>query len=115
MRPTVMIAKPVGYETSIGLQLDAKAVFTDSGGVQEEASYLGVPCITLRPNTTRPITVELGTSTLLCNDPAKIVSTYERVRDGCYKQAQPIPLWDGRAAGRIVQVLLEWFNTVGAV
>ena len=102
--------EPVGYLESIALQAGAAVVFTDSGGVQEEASHLDVPCLTLRPNTERPVTVELGSSTLVGNNPADIESAFRRVRSGRYKHARPIPLWDGRAAERAAEAIAEWLE-----
>ncbi len=83
-------------------------VFTDSGGIQEESSHLGVPCLTLRPNTERPVTVELGTSTLVGNEPARIEAAFRAVRAGTYKKARPIPLWDGHAAERAAAAIEGW-------
>ena len=94
------LVEPVDYLESLALQAGAAVVFTDSGGIQEEASHLNVPCLTLRPNTERPVTVELGTSTLVGKDPAAIESAFRTVRAGSYKKARPIPLRDGHAAER---------------
>ena len=102
--------EPVGYLESIALQAGAAVVFTDSGGVQEEASHLDVPCLTLRPNTERPVTVELGSSTLVGNDPADIESAFRSIQSGSYKQARPIPLWDGRAAERAAEAIAGWLD-----
>ncbi|HEX2160765.1 MAG TPA: UDP-N-acetylglucosamine 2-epimerase (non-hydrolyzing) [Thermoleophilaceae bacterium] len=94
--------EPVGYLDFLSLQADAGAVLTDSGGVQEETSALGVRCYTLRPNTERPVTIELGTNVLLGDDPAAI----ERVELGATDRAPcRIPLWDGQAGERIAEVL----------
>jgi UDP-N-acetylglucosamine 2-epimerase (non-hydrolysing) len=99
----VSIVEPLAYLDFLSLEADAAAVLTDSGGVQEETTYLRVPCFTLRDNTERPVTVRAGTNTLLGLDP-------ERIRDvlpalGARRGAvtKPPPLWDGRAAGRVVQ------------
>jgi UDP-N-acetylglucosamine 2-epimerase (non-hydrolysing) len=94
------LVEPVDYLESLALQAAAAVVLTDSGGVQEESSHLGVPCLTLRPNTERPVTVELGTSTLVGNDPARIDAAFRDVLSGTYKKTRPIPLWDGHAAER---------------
>jgi len=80
-------------------------VLTDSGGIQEETSCLGIPCLTLRQNTERPVTVELGTSTIVGNDENLIRTTFEQVLSGQYKQGQPIPLWDGHTAERVADSL----------
>jgi len=93
---------PLGYLDFLSLQLAAGAVVTDSGGIQEEASALGVPCYTLRPNTERPITISHGTNTLIGDDPAAL-------RDVRIPAVEPtprvIPLWDGHAAERAADVL----------
>jgi UDP-N-acetylglucosamine 2-epimerase (non-hydrolysing) len=94
--------EPVGYLDFLGLEAAAGAIVTDSGGVQEEASVLGVPCFTLRPNTERPITITLGTNTLLGDDPAGIAAI--RPWHGRRRPAE-IPGWDGNAGDRIADVL----------
>jgi UDP-N-acetylglucosamine 2-epimerase (non-hydrolysing) len=104
----LQLTEPVDYVESIALQAGAAVVFTDSGGIQEEASHLNVPCLTLRANTERPITVDLGTSTLVGSDPARIEAAFRKVRSGTYKKASRIPLWDGKTAERIADVLEEW-------
>lgn len=100
----VRCIEPVGYLDFLSLQTGAGAIVTDSGGVQEEASALGVPCYTLRPNTERPITITHGTNVLLGSDPAAL-------RDVRLSRRPPapcaIPLWDGRAAERAAGALLE--------
>jgi UDP-N-acetylglucosamine 2-epimerase (non-hydrolysing) len=93
---------PVGYLDFLSFQAGAGAVLTDSGGVQEETSALGVPCYTLRPNTERPVTIELGTNTLLGDDPASIAMV--EVSQGAPAPCL-IPLWDGHAGERIADVL----------
>ena len=83
-----------------------RAVLTDSGGIQEETTYLGVPCFTLRDNTERPVTVRAGTNTLLGLDPAAIADDPRRTgRAGADAPAEPPPLWDGHAAERIADVV----------
>jgi UDP-N-acetylglucosamine 2-epimerase (non-hydrolysing) len=96
---------PVDYVDSLSLQEAAAVVFTDSGGMQEETAALRVPCLTLRFNTERPITVERGTSTLVGNEPRRIRAQFQRVLDGTYGAGRGIDLWDGGAAGRIADVL----------
>lgn len=102
----IRLVPAAGYLDFIALQDSARVVLTDSGGVQEETTALGVPCVTLRENTERPITVEQGTNVLAGTDPDRITATVHRVLD-----APPAPrcpeLWDGRASERIAQVLLE--------
>ncbi|MEU9453443.1 UDP-N-acetylglucosamine 2-epimerase (non-hydrolyzing) [Streptomyces sp. NPDC048277] len=101
----VRLVPPAGYLDFIALQDSARVVLTDSGGVQEETTALGVPCVTLRDNTERPVTVEQGTNVLAGRDPARITATVNAVLD-----RPPVPrrpdLWDGRASDRIAEVLL---------
>jgi UDP-N-acetylglucosamine 2-epimerase (non-hydrolysing) len=104
---TFRLVEPVDYLDSLCLQKQSKMVLTDSGGIQEETSCLGIPCLTLRPNTERPVTVELGTSTIVGNDQIQIMNAFEQVLSGTYKQGQRIPLWDGHTAERVADCLLE--------
>lgn len=99
------LVDPVGYIDFLGLVAGAAAVLTDSGGVQEETTYLGIPCFTLRDNTERPVTVELGTNTLLGLDPARIAEIPELLARP--RAAQIPPYWDGAAALRIADVLSQ--------
>ncbi len=105
------LVDPAGYLEFLSLEADAGAVLTDSGGIQEETSYLGVPCFTLRDNTERPVTIELGTNVLLGLDPARIteipviVASQERAVAGVSAPPEPPPLWDGHAAERIADLL----------
>jgi UDP-N-acetylglucosamine 2-epimerase (non-hydrolysing) len=101
---------PVNYLESVALQRSAAVVLTDSGGIQEEASCLDVPCLTLRWNTERPVTVQRGSSTLVGNDPDRILAAYGAVREGRYKRARPIPRWDGHAALRVAGALADWLD-----
>lgn len=80
-------------------------IITDSGGIQEESTFLGVPCLTLRPNTERPVTVTLGTNELIPFDEKQIASKIESVENGTYKKGQIPPMWDGKATERIVKVV----------
>ncbi len=96
---------PLGYLDFLALSSGARLIVTDSGGLQEESTVLGIPCLTARPNTERPVTVDEGTSTLVGNDPAKLRQALRDVLDGRYKQGRPPALWDGRAAGRIAEIL----------
>jgi len=99
--PGLRLVDPVGYLDFLSLLCDARAVLTDSGGIQEEATYLGVPCFTLRDNTERPITVEVGTNRLLGLDPARISEIPALLDSGGPRPAGPPPLWDGRAGERL--------------
>lgn len=99
----IHVVEPVGYLEFLSLETDACAVVTDSGGVQEETTYLGVPCFTLRDNTERPVTIRAGTNTLLGLEPERIPDLLhvEHRRD----PPQPPPFWDGNAAGRLADAL----------
>jgi UDP-N-acetylglucosamine 2-epimerase (non-hydrolysing) len=99
------LTPPLGYVEFLGLVADAAAVVTDSGGLQEETTALGVPCFTLRDNTERPITVELGTNTLLGLEPARLRDVPELLRRRADVPTKQPPLWDGRASERIAGVL----------
>jgi UDP-N-acetylglucosamine 2-epimerase (non-hydrolysing) len=103
--PGLRMIDPAGYLDFLKLMSSAKLVLTDSGGIQEETTILRVPCLTLRENTERPITVELGTNQLVGNDPDRILSAYRKVIEGSGPPGQLPPGWDGQAAGRIVDVL----------
>jgi UDP-N-acetylglucosamine 2-epimerase (non-hydrolysing) len=103
--PGVRLIDPVGYIDFLSLEADAAAVLTDSGGVQEETTYLGVPCFTLRDNTERPVTVRAGTNTLLGLEPERIPGILDLLREAPTAPAEPPPLWDGRAAERLADVL----------
>ena len=96
---------PVGYLDFLSLEADAAAVLTDSGGIQEETTYLGTPCFTLRDNTERPVTIEVGTNTLLGLDPGRIAGIPELIESGPDREAGIPPLWDGRASERIAGFL----------
>jgi UDP-N-acetylglucosamine 2-epimerase (non-hydrolysing) len=99
------LTEPFGYLDFLSLVTDARAVLTDSGGIQEETTYLGVPCFTLRANTERPITVELGTNTLLGLDPGAISEIPAVLAKAPSAPPAPPPLWDGHAAERIADIL----------
>lgn len=107
----LMLTEPLGYLEFIGLIADAALVVTDSGGVQEETTILGVPCLTLRENTERPITLACGSNQLLGADPAAILPAAQAILTGSWRPPACTPeKWDGRAASRIVDVLAaqEW-------
>jgi UDP-N-acetylglucosamine 2-epimerase (non-hydrolysing) len=99
------LADPLGYIDFLGLMADACAVLTDSGGIQEETTYLGIPCFTLRDNTERPVTVRAGTNTLLGLDPSRITDIPEALARNRKRPSEPPPLWDGHASERIAQIL----------
>jgi UDP-N-acetylglucosamine 2-epimerase (non-hydrolysing) len=104
--PGLHLIDPLGYLDFLSLVADARAVLTDSGGIQEETSYLGIPCFTLRDNTERPITIRLGTNTLLGLDPAAISGIPAALEERGDAVSEPPPLWDGQAAQRIADVVL---------
>jgi UDP-N-acetylglucosamine 2-epimerase (non-hydrolysing) len=104
--PALRLTDPFGYIQFLGLTLDARLVLTDSGGLQEETTVLGIPCLTLRENTERPVTVTHGTNTVIGCTTERIVSSALAALDAPRQAASPPPLWDGRAAERIVQHLL---------
>ena len=103
--PGLLLCDPLGYIDFLSLLADAGAVLTDSGGIQEETTYLGIPCFTLRNNTERPITITAGTNTLLGLDPAAIAGIPAALAERPAKPSAPPPLWDGRAAERIADVV----------
>ena len=96
---------PKPYLEFLALQQGATVVITDSGGMQEETSFLGIPCLTLRENTERPVTVSRGTNQLIGRDITRLKSEIRRILAGDTKKASSIPLWDGHAADRIAQVI----------
>jgi UDP-N-acetylglucosamine 2-epimerase (non-hydrolysing) len=104
-RPGVTITEPVGYLDFLSLEASARAVLTDSGGIQEETTYLGIPCFTLRANTERPVTVRSGTNTVLGLDPERIAEIPALLAAGAGANSDPPPLWDGRAAERVADVI----------
>jgi UDP-N-acetylglucosamine 2-epimerase (non-hydrolysing) len=106
--PGVMLTDPVGYVEFLSLEADAGAVLTDSGGIQEETTYLGVPCFTLRDNTERPVTVRAGTNTLLGLAPRRIAAIPRLLADAGHTRPQPPEKWDGRAAERVADALAGW-------
>ncbi len=101
---------PQPYLETLSLVADSAVVFTDSGGLQEETSVLGVPCITLRENTERPITTEIGTSRLVGNDGSRIEAAFRDVMEGRWPSGQPIPLWDGHSGRRVAAELTAWLT-----
>ena len=102
--PADWVSEPVGYLEFLSLEADAGAVLTDSGGIQEETTYLGVPCFTLRDNTERPVTIRAGTNTLLGLDPDRIGEIPDLLgRRG--DPPEPPPKWDGKAAERVAEVV----------
>ena len=108
-QPRIALLPPQGYLEMLGLMSSATLVLTDSGGIQEETTALGVPCLTARENTERPITIEQGTNTLVGRDPAAILRAVDEILAGGGKRGRVPELWDGRAAERIVADLARRF------
>jgi UDP-N-acetylglucosamine 2-epimerase (non-hydrolysing) len=100
--------EPLGYLEFLNLESTATVVLTDSGGLQEETTILGLPCLTLRHNTERPVTIEHGTNIMVGPDKARILEAFRRIMSGDWKPAGPPEFWDGHAAGRIVRVIREF-------
>lgn len=106
MATGVTIVEPVGYLEFLALQRDATLVITDSGGIQEETTYLGVPCLTTRDNTERPVTIAVGTNRLVGSDPRRLAAAAKEVLSDTPRKSTIPPLWDGHAAERIAAVVL---------
>jgi UDP-N-acetylglucosamine 2-epimerase (non-hydrolysing) len=105
--PGLRLIDPVGYLEFLKLMSSARLVLTDSGGIQEETTILKVPCLTLRENTERPVTAEIGSNQLVGTDPRRILAAYRQARDGQARPGGIPPLWDGHAAERILAILAE--------
>lgn len=101
------LVNPLGYLEFLCLQSKAAIVITDSGGIQEETTYLEVPCLTVRENTERPVTVDVGTNTLVGRDMDRLKKEFENIISGHGRQGRIPYLWDGRAAARIADIVLK--------
>ena len=99
---------PLGYLEFLNLESTASVVLTDSGGLQEETTILGVPCLTLRHNTERPVTIEHGTNIMVGTDKSRILDAFRRIMNGDWKPSGPPEFWDGHAAERIVRVIRDF-------
>ena len=110
MNPNIIITNPIGYIDFLSLMKNAELVITDSGGIQEETTYLGVQCLTVRENTERPLTVNIGTNQLVGTDIPNIKSAADEVLDGKVKKGGIPKLWDGKTAERIVSILMDKLN-----
>jgi UDP-N-acetylglucosamine 2-epimerase (non-hydrolysing) len=104
----MIVLPPQGYLEMLGLMRDATLVITDSGGIQEETTALGVPCLTMRENTERPTTVEQGTNVLVGRDRTLIRRCVAEILAGGGKRGRVPELWDGRASERIAAHLVPW-------
>ncbi|ETW95859.1 MAG: UDP-N-acetylglucosamine 2-epimerase [Candidatus Entotheonella factor] len=103
-----LLLEPLGYLEFLALQRQATLVITDSGGVQEESTYLRVPCLTARENTERPITVDVGTNVLVGQDMERLRAEVDHILAGTFKTGEIPRLWDGRAGERIADVIETW-------
>jgi UDP-N-acetylglucosamine 2-epimerase (non-hydrolysing) len=108
--PGLRLVDPMGYLEFLALTAQARLVFTDSGGLQEETTVLGIPCLTVRENTERPITVELGTNLVVGTDPVRIQQAADYILDGHEKKGRVPDLWDGRTGERIAHVYEEFLG-----
>ena len=104
--PGMSLIDPIGYVECLALQTRATLIITDSGGIQEESTFLRVPCITMRKNTERPVTVSVGTNVLVGDDTKRMLEAARRVLSGRAPRGQVPPLWDGHAARRIADVVM---------
>jgi UDP-N-acetylglucosamine 2-epimerase (non-hydrolysing) len=104
----LQLVDPLGYLDFLRLMSDARVVVTDSGGIQEETTILGVPCLTVRENTERPVTLSEGTNQLVGLDPERILAAYASVRDAARSSGRRPDKWDGHAAERIAAILATW-------
>jgi len=111
----LILLEPQGYLEMLGLLAHARVVLTDSGGIQEETTALSVPCVTMRENTERPITVEQGTNTLVARDRQKALACIEDVLRSGGKRGRMPELWDGHAAERIALHLQRWLAGAAAL
>jgi UDP-N-acetylglucosamine 2-epimerase (non-hydrolysing) len=105
--PNLHLLEPLPYIEFLALQRRARVVITDSGGIQEETTYLGVPCLTLRNNTERPITVDLGTNVLVGQSVDRLRCELTKILEGKAKSGRIPPLWDGHAGERIAEILCQ--------
>ena len=105
--PSFKIMEPLGYKAFMNLVFNAKVAITDSGGIQEETTFLGLPCLTLRPNTERPVTVTQGTN--LLTDPERLGKDCAKALETKALKKQPIELWDGATAGRVAEAMEKIF------
>jgi UDP-N-acetylglucosamine 2-epimerase (non-hydrolysing) len=108
--PDILVLPPLGYLQMLGLMKGARLVLTDSGGIQEETTALGIPCVTLRNNTERPITVAEGTNVVVGQDAGKILAVFEDVLATGGRSGRVPEYWDGKASLRIAEVLRDWLN-----
>jgi len=108
--PNLIVSEPIGYLDFLKLEMDAGMILTDSGGIQEESTVLGLPCLTLRENTERPITISQGTNRLIRLDTESIINAVRDIDAGQRKTCSIPQYWDGKTAGRVVEVIYQWFE-----
>lgn len=106
----IILTEPVGYLDFLNLMMNARFIVTDSGGIQEEASYLKVPILTMRENTERPVTVEMGTNTIVGKDLEKLKQKINEIMENSYKEGQDIQKWDGQTAQRIIKIIKDKYG-----
>jgi UDP-N-acetylglucosamine 2-epimerase (non-hydrolysing) len=102
--------EPLGYIDFVKLVKESRFVLTDSGGIQEETTVLGIPCFTMRKNTERPVTITKGTNTIVRNDHSRIMNEVNNILNGKIKQGKIPELWDGKTAKRIMEILIKDFK-----
>jgi UDP-N-acetylglucosamine 2-epimerase (non-hydrolysing) len=110
VQKNLILTDPIGYLEFLTLMRNAKMILTDSGGIQEEASFLKIPIITLRENTERPITVEKGTNVLVGTDKKKIEQIVDQILSGSFKEGEGIEKWDGKTSQRIVKIIKDYLT-----
>ena len=108
--PNLKIINPLGYLEFNYLVQNSKAVITDSGGITEETTVLGIPCLTLRENTERPETVAIGTNELVGTNPANIKAALEKLFSGKWRKGNIPELWDGKASTRIIDAVMKIYE-----
>ena len=105
--PNLNLIEPAGYYDFLKLQMEASFILTDSGGIQEESTWFGVPCLTLRPNTERPITIWEGTNQLVKLETENIIESAKEILSGKVKKGKIPKYWDGKTAERIVNIFKD--------
>jgi UDP-N-acetylglucosamine 2-epimerase (non-hydrolysing) len=110
--PGLLLREPLGYLEFLSLTSQARLILTDSGGLQEESTALGIPCLTLRENTERPITVDVGTNLVVGTDPDRVRTEAFRILDGQSKRGRVPDKWDGKAAERIAELYATFLGAV---
>ena len=106
-KPNIITTEPLGYLEFLNLIINSKFILTDSGGIQEEASYLKIPILTLRNNTERPVTIQEGTNTLIENDFLKLEKHLDKILSDTYKKGKIIEMWDGKSSQRIADIIID--------